>query len=79
MTEEQRDCKALYLPKKRLKSAVWDYFGYPKDAEGVIQDNGSPFCKMCRKQIAAKGSNTSNLLQHLQDHHPALHAEIKVL
>ncbi|XP_034540402.1 zinc finger BED domain-containing protein 1-like [Notolabrus celidotus] len=69
--------EVLYPPKKRLKSAVWEHFGFHKNDQGVIQDDGAPVCKTCRKKVMAKGSNTSNLIQHLRDHHPRLHALIK--
>ncbi len=78
MAEAPRS-ETLFPPKKRLKSAVWDCFGYTKNDQGIIEDDRSPICKTCLKKFAAKGSNTSNLMQNLQDHHPALHAQIKVI
>ena len=63
----------------RLKSSVWEHFGYTKNDQGIVQEDGYPICKACRKKVAAKGSNTSNLLQHLRDHHPAIHAQVKVI
>lgn len=76
---EAPSSETLFPPKKRLKSAVWDYFGYTKNDQGIIEDDGSPICKTCRKKVAAKGSNTSNLMQHLRDNHPDLHAQVKVI
>ena len=67
----------LFPPKKkRLRSAVWEHFGYKKDAQGLVKDDGFPICKACRQAISCKGSNTSNVQQHLRDHHPDLHAKL---
>ncbi len=70
--------KELFPPKKRLKSAVWDRFGYHKNDQGVIVEDGMPLCKTCGKKVSAKGANTTNMIHHLRDNHPALHAQIKV-
>ncbi len=76
---EPPSSETLFPPKKRLKSAVLDCFGYTKNDQGIIEDDGSPICKTCRKKFASKGLNTSNLRQHLRDHHLALHSQVKVL
>ncbi len=76
---EAPSSETLFPPKKRLKSAVWDYFGYTKNDQDIIEDDLSPICKTCRKKVAAKGSNTSNLTQHLRHHHPALDAQLRVI
>ena len=74
--ETQPNENDLFPPKKRLRSAVWEHFGYKKDAQGLVKDDGYPICKTCRRSVSAKGSNTSNLRQHLFDHHPDLHAKV---
>jgi len=47
------------------KSNVWDYFGLKKWSNGEIVDNGAAVRRSCRKTVAAKHVNTSNLLAHL--------------
>ena len=34
-------------------------------------------CRTCEKVVAAHGGNTSNLISHLQVHHPAKHEEFQ--
>lgn len=67
----------LYPPAKRLRSLVWEYFGYPKKADGSIQDDGEPTCKLCGKKVKARTANTSNLKAHLRDWHKPEHAQLK--
>ncbi len=55
---EPPSSETLFPPKKRLKSAVLDCFGYTKNDQGIIEDDGSPICKTCRKKFASKGLNT---------------------
>ena len=69
---------ALYPPTQRVKSVVWEYFGYLKDANGTVVCDGFPICKICQLNVAAKGGNTTNLFKHLQDHHKAVYEEIRV-
>ncbi|KAL7395059.1 hypothetical protein ABVT39_009350 [Epinephelus coioides] len=52
-------------------------FWLSQNDQGVIVDDGFPVCNTCRKKVAAKGSNTSNMI-HLRDNHLALHAQVKV-
>ncbi|KAL7863945.1 hypothetical protein AOLI_G00153650 [Acnodon oligacanthus] len=68
---------ALYPPTQRVKSVVWEYFGYLKDANGTVVCDGFPICKICQLNVAAKGGNTTNLFKHLQDHHKAVYEEIR--
>ncbi|XP_072552290.1 uncharacterized protein [Salminus brasiliensis] len=67
----------LYPPTQRVKSVVWEYFGYLKDANGTVVCDGFPICKICQLNVAAKGGNTTNLFKHLQDHHKAVYEEIR--
>ncbi|XP_026117831.1 zinc finger BED domain-containing protein 1 isoform X1 [Carassius auratus] len=67
---EMSDPEPLFLPPKRLKSAVWEYFGYLKDSGGTILADGYPVCRLCRKKVSARTGNTSNMAHHLRDHHP---------
>ncbi|XP_056593733.1 uncharacterized protein LOC130412943 isoform X1 [Triplophysa dalaica] len=68
---------SLYPPSLRVKSEVWKYFGYRKNADGSICDNGFPVCKKCGRQVAAQGRNTSNMFSHLRSNHPIQFREIR--
>ncbi|KTG41090.1 hypothetical protein cypCar_00001369 [Cyprinus carpio] len=76
---EMSEPEPLFLPPKRLKSAVWEYFGYLKDPGGTINADGYPVCRMCRKKVSARTGNTSNMAHHLRDHHPKEFAKMNTL
>lgn len=75
---EMSEPEPLFLPPKRLKSAVWEHFGYLKDPGGTITVDGYPVCRMCRKKVSARSGNTSNMMHHLRDHHPKEFAKMNV-
>ncbi|XP_065150719.2 uncharacterized protein [Paramisgurnus dabryanus] len=66
----------LYPPSARVRSEVWKYFGYKKDEEGMVVEDGFPICKKCGREIAAKHGNTSNMFTHLRRNHPIQFREI---
>jgi len=68
----------IFPTTKCTKSEVWSYFGFLKNAEGQLVEDSYPVCRTCRKKVAAKGSNTTNLLAHLRDHHPQLYSQCKL-
>ena len=49
------------IPKPGTTSEVWQYFGLLKGPNGQAIDDGSAYCKLCRKKVLAKSGNTSNL------------------
>lgn len=51
--------------KKGGTSAVWTYFGFAKN--DVEQKSAK--CKICRRAVARSRGNTTNLYQHLKNHH----------
>ena len=59
------------------KLAVRSYFGFIPDKDGKPKDLQKPVCKKYRSTVATKGSNTTNLLQHLKLHHPVIYKSIK--
>ncbi|KAF4078433.1 hypothetical protein AMELA_G00199060 [Ameiurus melas] len=67
----------LHPPTRKVKSAVWKYFGYPRDAAGLVLSDGFPICKLCQKKVSAKGGNTTNMFTHLRDYHRTTYNEIK--
>ena len=64
--------------KNNTKSAVWQYFGLRSTKAGVIveKEQDKPVCRTCGRSVHAKGSNTTNLFQHLREHHPLVYAEV---
>ena len=69
---------AYLVQKKKTKSVVWKNFGLRASREGVIVDKeqDKPVCRTCGRSVQAKGSNTTNLYQHLREHHPTIYAEL---
>ena len=65
------------MKAKVSKSTVLSYFGFEPDDKGRVKQEDIAICWHCKKGVSAKGSNTSNLLTHLQIWHPALHTEVK--
>jgi len=68
----------MLVSKRKVKSAVWNYFGLKGDKSGkpLKEDIDKPICKLCKKPISAKRANTTNLFVHLQEHHPVAYSEI---
>ncbi len=69
---------ACVVKKKNTKSSVWKEFGIraTEDGKVIASEQNSPLCLTCGKSVQAKGSNTTNLWQHLREHHPSAYAEI---
>ena len=65
------DSSCTIVPKKKVVSPVWDYFGLRADSKGKIIDDGVAVCRQCNGNVRASGGNTSNLLSHLRTHHPS--------
>jgi len=68
----------LLVKKSRVKSVIWNYFGVKGDESGkpVKGDIDKPVCKLCKKPVPAKRSNTTNLFHHLQEHHPDAYSKV---
>ena len=62
--------------KKSTKSSVWEHFALlaTQDGKVIEREQDRPICKSCGKGVLAKGSNTTNLFQHLREHHPLVYA-----
>ena len=54
------------------KSDVWKYFEVPAKGERVAT------CKTCLKDLKTSG-NTTNLVAHLKQKHPALFSQLKLV
>ena len=65
------------IPKPGTKSEVWQYFGLLKGPNGQAIDDGSAYCKLCRKKVLAKSGNTSNLKAHLKNNHKTVHCQLQ--
>lgn len=66
MSEEE---KAQLIVPKGAKSVMWKHFGFEADGQGARIDEKRVLCKHCHTTIAYAG-NTTNMKQHLQNHHP---------
>jgi len=57
---------------------VWNSFGASADEYGipVHAELNKPICRLCKKTVPAKRSNTTNLFPHLEDHHSSVFSEI---
>ena len=64
--------------KKNTKSSVWHNFGMMATEDGRVieKEQDKPICRTCGKGVLAKGSNTTNLFQHLREHHPQIYADL---
>ena len=71
-------CRAYMVKKRNTKIAVWQHFGLRATEEGVIVDKeqDKSVCRTCGTSMQAKGSNTTNLFQHIREHHPTIYAKI---
>ncbi|XP_051771149.1 E3 SUMO-protein ligase ZBED1-like [Ctenopharyngodon idella] len=67
----------IYPPSKRVKSEFWKYFGFQKNAEGLLVEDSFPLCKTCGWKVAVKHGYSSNMFAHLRDNHPVQFREIK--
>ena len=47
-----------------------------EDGKLIKKQQEKPICRTCGKGVPAKGSNTTNLFQHLREHHPQIHADL---
>ena len=60
------------VDKKGLSSSViWKWFGFLSNDK----EQSDVRCKLCRKQVATKTGNTTNLFYHLKQNHAMEHAE----
>jgi len=50
-----------------------------KSGKPQKEDINKPICKLCKKPISAKKTNTTNLFAHLQEHHPVASSTFKVI
>lgn len=63
----------LTKPASTYRSYVWKHFGHPmtetpQGAREVQKD--STVCRICRTVLKYKTGNTTNMIQHLNRHHP---------
>ena len=71
----------LLVCKRNTKSSVWQNFGVMATEDGKVieKEQEKPICQTCGKDILAKGSNTTNLFQHLCERHPQIYAGLAPL
>ena len=68
--------KLELVAKKNTKSKICKYFGYTPNEVGSPSDSNTPKCRLCLKDVSARWSNISNLLNHLKLHHISEYREI---
>lgn len=61
------------VAKRKATSVVWKYIGYRKDDV----DQKQVLCRQCLAIVATTRGNTTNLFDHLNQHHKALYDECK--
>ena len=64
------------VAKKATNSAIWKHFGFQPNEEGEPENPDFAVCKICMREVKARGGNTSNLTTHLQKHHPAAYGKL---
>ena len=68
------------VSKEKVISLVWNYVGFEANEDGKSINTEKAICHIasgCRKKpVLAKGGNISNLLTHLQRHHPKHYTEL---
>ena len=66
------------VPKKNTKSNAWLHFALQatEDGKAIESELDRPIWKVCGKHVLAKAGNTTNLFQHLREHHPVVYAEL---
>ena len=67
ITSPERDLRSVYV------------FMFQCEVNVMCQLNTKPICRTCGKGVLAKGSNTTNLFQHLREHHPQIYANLAPL
>ena len=61
------DVALSLLPKSKTTSLVWEHFGFEADDSGQKpKTTETAMCRLCKRNVEAKGSNTSNLRSHLR-------------
>ena len=77
-TSPSPDGELRWRKKNTTTSSVWNYFGIRLNEKGNPDPDEleTPVCKLCKRTVAAKCSNTTNLHTHLEDHHPDVYASI---
>lgn len=67
----------LYAPDGQ-NSRLWDYFGYVRNADGALVEDGAPACKICGVKVTLEDGSMSSLIKHLQENHDGVLAEVQV-
>ncbi|KAK6167190.1 hypothetical protein SNE40_021283 [Patella caerulea] len=61
------------VPKRNCTSRIWLYFGF-----GINDTNQNKvLCRSCKRNVAAKNGNTSNLYAHLKVNHPIHYSQLQ--
>lgn len=66
----------LFPPSKQPPSPIWEHFGLPKNAEGVVEEDGPPVCRICGKKVSSQDGR--KMIRHLHFCHFSVYEEFKV-
>ena len=77
MAADRDDTLPQLVKKPQSNSIVWDYFGLRTTENGAVltSETDKPICRTCFRSVPAKGGNTSNLMNHLKEHHAELYSQ----
>ena len=58
---------------RSFRSAVWEHYPVENGDGNRVIDKTHTICRKCFKKLPQVTGNTSNMLMHLQRHHPDIH------
>ena len=56
--------------EREITAAIHEAVTADETGVPVHAELDKPICRLCKKTVPAKRSNTTNLFTHLEDHHP---------
>ena len=68
--------EAILVSKTTAISPIWKFFGFKPNEKGEPKDVNQTICRLCRRMIPVKDSQTTKLHGNLRVHHPADHASL---
>ena len=75
--QETFDGEDELVPRPRVKSELWNYFGLKVDVNRKPIDDGRVFCRICHRGVMASNDNSSNPKAYLKNNHKPAHSQLK--
>ena len=69
MARRETSPSKLVAKKTAGNAPVWQHFGFQPNEKGEPANVDVAVCKLCMRDVKAKGGNTSNLVCHLEKNH----------